>query len=113
MRSLVDQLLEANIQVVLLTIFPVGETPVEKLVVWSDKTIEAVDRINELWRRTKRRGLVVVDCDKLLCQPQGRRIRAEFARDHLHVNQRGYALLNRDIEPILSSLGKEPRRAVQ
>lgn len=89
---MVETLRDARIDVLLLTIFPVGRPSPSRYPVWSDQTIDAVDRVNRELLKLAGPGVTVLDCDPLL--RGDRRIHPEFAIDHLHLNQVGYDELN-------------------
>lgn len=79
-------------KVVLLTIFPFGDVPLQRQSVWNDHIEEARKLVNGYLREIKSEGVVVVDCDPLLATPSGK-IQGEFAQDLLHLNGKGYANL--------------------
>lgn len=98
-RLIVEAIGAKDIPVVLLTIFPVGDAPISRTLVWSDRTIDLVDRVNQQLRALQGKGLLVLDADRIL--RDGRRNRPDYSADHLHLNTAGYERLNRAIAPLL------------
>ena len=100
--SMVARLREVNVEVVLLTIFPVGAIELSRLPVWSEETLVAIDGANAFIRDLAGEGVTVVDSDAVL--RKGQRIDAAFALDALHLNGAGYAALSTHIAPVLEEL---------
>lgn len=101
-QELVDRMAAANIDVVLLTVFPPGPVGLLRRPVWSDDTLRCTDEINSRMRGWKKSRLMVVHCDSILTSADG--LRREYARDTLHLTPSAYKALNHQLEPILEQL---------
>jgi len=101
-QELVDRMTVANIDVVLLTVFPPGPVDLLRMPVWSDDIVSCTDEINGRMLRLNEPRLTVVDCDSILRSANG--LRREYARDTLHLTPSAYKALNRQLEPILQQL---------
>jgi lysophospholipase L1-like esterase len=101
-ESIIKQITDSRCDVLLLTIFPTGTVPLHRKLIWSDRTIDAIDRVNNqlLWMDSPH--VHVLDCDTIL--RKGRRIRSEFAIDALHLSKPGYVALNNKVEPLAGTL---------
>lgn len=104
LRRMVEAIRGGGGEVVLLTVFPVGEASIAHRLVWSDRTIEAIDRVNRELRDPGGPGVEVLDCDPVL--REGRRIRPGFAADHLHLNPAGYSKPSVAVEPLLGPIDR-------
>lgn len=98
-RHIVSRLTEANIKVILTTIFPPAVPEWHHRPVWSGQIRPTVNELNDRVRQWKSPNLVVIDCDPVL--KSGDRMNPLYAVDTFHVNSAGYRELNRLIEPIL------------
>ena len=101
-QELVDRMTAANIDVVLLTVFPPGPVGLLRTPVWSDDIVRCTDEINNRMLRLNESRLTVVDCDSILMLADG--LRRKYARDTLHLTPSAYKALNRHLEPILQQL---------
>ena len=94
---MLKHLRQANVAVVLLSIFPVGDVPLTRRAIWSDNTIGQINAANRKWKAMQLPGVTVVDCDPVLSS--GGRMNPAYANSTLHVNETGYQNLNTLIEP--------------
>jgi lysophospholipase L1-like esterase len=106
---LVTRLRATGVDVVLTTILPAGAVPLQRRLVWSDQTRNAIVQVNETLRELAKRdaGVHLVDLDALF--PEVRRMTPRFERDTLHMNASGYDALNARVGPVLIDLVKKPR----
>ncbi len=107
-RVIVDHLRQRHIHVVLLTILPYGDVPLNQRIGWSNGTYRGVQRVNEMLRTMGGPGVTVLDCDPILAQMNGRRI-PTYSRDVMHVNTAGYQAVNEALVSVLKSLVKQVR----
>jgi lysophospholipase L1-like esterase len=98
---LIERLAKANVRVLILTIFPVGDVPLIRRPLWSDKSLDAIAAFNRRLRSQKDPRVVVVDCDITLSE--GGRMKRVYALDTLHLTAQGYQALNQLIEPVLAA----------
>jgi len=88
-------------EVIVVTIFPIGSIALWRRPFWSDRVQAAADALNaELATRVGPR-LRLLPADSIL-RGAGRRLRPEYARDHLHLTPAGYRALNaKGLVPLL------------
>jgi lysophospholipase L1-like esterase len=104
LRDIVSRLRGNGVQVLLLTVLPVGPVDLARRPVWSDATLAAVDRVNATIRGMSGPGVTVVDCDPAMMV--NGRMNPAYARDAFHLTEAGYDALARIVEPQLkASLG--------
>jgi lysophospholipase L1-like esterase len=103
-RSIVEMALEENATVILTTIFPVGDVPLERQLFWSDDVQVAVDEVNEFIHRLESEDVVVLDAFAILADDRGI-MRPEYGEDTLHINAAGYAALNQSLSQLLKERG--------
>lgn len=88
--------------VIVTTVFPVGDVPLQRRPFWSADVALAVDEINTFLRQQSAPNMILFDTFKLLALPDGS-VNPELARDELHLNTAGYALLNAELTSILTA----------
>ncbi len=102
---LVERLLERDVRVVFLTLFPVGEPDLAHRMVWSGAAIHAMisaqEKINQAFVAMKTPGLTVIDSDPVLAV--GGRLNPSYTVDGTHLNQAGYRALNGAVKPVLEA----------
>jgi lysophospholipase L1-like esterase len=101
-----ERLRSQKIEVVLLTVFPPGQVPLARRMLWSDATRDAVANFNRRALGLHLPDVTVVDCDAALAD--GNRLRREYALDTLHLSPAGYVVLNRRVEPVIAGLSHHP-----
>ena len=89
--------------VILTTVFPVGDVPLQRWPFWSSDVAVAVDEINVFLREQAADNVILFDTFELLSLPDGS-VNPEFARDELHLNPAGYTMLNQELTVILTAL---------
>ncbi len=98
--SNIDQVLaeaeQIGATVILTTVFPVGDVPLERQIVWSPAIPKAVTAVNEQIRTKASNNVYIFDTFNLLVDERGL-INREFAFDELHLNEAGYAYLNDEL----------------
>ncbi len=102
LRAMLDTLAGGGHQVVLLTIFPLGERGLVQRLLWSGDIEGAVRDTNARLRAWRGDRLTVVDCDPILA-PQGA-LDPRYTFDTLHLNAAGYEALDAAIAPLLARL---------
>jgi lysophospholipase L1-like esterase len=86
--------------VVVTTIFPSGEVPMTRRPVWSPQIETAIEEINADLRMLGSERVIVFDAWKLL--ERNGRVREELSADTLHLNARGYEVLNEKLQVVLT-----------
>jgi lysophospholipase L1-like esterase len=102
-KQLVAQSLDMGAIVILTTIFPVGEVPLQRKIFWSDEVAQAVDEVNGYLRSLENQEVIIFDAYSILADEDGS-VKAEYAQDELHLNASGYEALNNKLTDILISV---------
>ncbi|MBD1914051.1 GDSL-type esterase/lipase family protein [Leptolyngbya sp. FACHB-8] len=87
--------------VIVTTIFPVGEVPLQRRPFWSDDISQAIDDVNAYIKTLADEQTVVFDTFPLLADGRGV-LRAEYRSDELHLNAQGYAVLNAELSKLIN-----------
>ena len=103
LAQLVTEAREQGTTVVLTTIFPVGESPLERRLYWSEAIPQSIDEVNGFIHSLAGEGVVVFDAFAILADENGR-LAAPYRLDELHLNPAGYEALNREFVEVLQSL---------
>jgi lysophospholipase L1-like esterase len=90
--------------VILTTIFPLGELPVERSLFWSDDVGKSIEEVNEYIHSLEGDGVIIFDTGQVLAGQNGL-VRDEYSWDFLHLNEVGYDALNEELVSILEKLG--------
>jgi lysophospholipase L1-like esterase len=105
-KQLVAQSLDMEAIVILTTIFPVGEVPLERKIFWSDEVAQAVDEVNRYIYSLEKQEVIIFDTYSILADEDGL-LKDEYAQDELHLNALGYEVLNNKLADILASVVRE------
>jgi lysophospholipase L1-like esterase len=89
--------------VIVSTVFPVGQVPLERQIFWSDDIAIAVQQVNAYIATLADDQTLVLDAFSLLANQQGL-VASEYSSDELHLNDRGYEVLNQKLSELLQSL---------
>jgi lysophospholipase L1-like esterase len=89
--------------VILTTIFPVGEVPLQRRPFWSDEIGQAVKEMNRYLATLAADRVIVLDAFSLLADPQGMLL-PNYQLDELHLNKQGYLMLNQALVKQLEML---------
>ena len=94
---------ELGATVILTTIFPLGQVPIERKPFWSDDVVPAVEEINAYIRSLKGESVLIFDAYSVLLG-EGGAINPEYSQDLLHLNAAGYKALNQELERFLMAM---------
>lgn len=100
-RQIVKRAEALGTTVVLSTIFPTGPVPLYQRPFWSAEVDAAIAEVNAYLRSLAGESVVILETEPVLANEKGR-VRAEYAEDTLHLNERGYAALNIRLADILA-----------
>ena len=89
--------------VILTTIFPVGEVPLERRPFWSDDVEAAIQDVNDYIFTLADEQVLILDTLPVLADAQGRLL-PEYGKDELHLNAQGYVALNGELTTLLSAI---------
>lgn len=103
-RSNIEQIVQESKAlgaiVILTTIFPVGDVPLQRQPFWSDEIGQAVQEMNRELAALASDRVMIFDAFSILADSQGK-LRSDYRMDELHLNQQGYSRLNQAlIEPL-------------
>lgn len=101
LQWIVEQARTDGSQVIITTIFPLGEVPVERRLVWSAAVAPAIREINTFIVSLATEGVQVLDAFNLL-QGEKDLIKPAYSRDLLHLSVPAYATLNKALLAILT-----------
>lgn len=103
LTEIVNKATSAGTTVILTTIFPLGEIPLERRFVWSDDVAFAIDEVNQFLYTLEASNVIVLDTSSILAGENGL-VQKPFSFDFLHLNPAGYEALNTALLPLLTSL---------
>lgn len=92
LREITERAKTLGAIVILTTIFPVGEVPLQRRLFWSGEVALAVSDVNEHLRSLAGPHVEVFDAYAIL-ESRGQ-LNPLYAEDELHINAAGYAALN-------------------
>ena len=102
-QQIVRWSIDMGAEVVLTTIFPIGEVTMERKPFWSNDVAVAVETVNEYIHSLAGEDVVVFDAFAVLVGDDGA-IDPEYSQDLLHLNVAGYARLNSELVKTLRRL---------
>lgn len=98
---LVNLSLQTGAHVILTTIFPLGQIPLERRPFWSDDVASSISEVNAFLATLESENVKVFDVTPLLSNGEGV-VDAGYSKDFLHLNQQGYDALNIELVKILN-----------
>ncbi len=105
-KEIVRQSRQFGAVVILTTIFPLTEVPLERKLFWSpDIVVTAIKEVNDFIYSLENEDVIIFDTTDILANKQGK-VRGEYSRDFLHLNRAGYKALNEKLISILQELSK-------
>lgn len=91
-------------KVIITTIIPPGNIPIERRLVWSPLINQSIGEVNHYLMNIKIEGVFIVDISTPLTAKTNL-LSIEYQKDFLHLNQIGYHKISRIIRPFLSQCG--------
>lgn len=95
-----------GMSVILTTIFPRGPLPLVRRPVWSGDVDAAVTEVNAFIANLAGDGVYLIGTREILARG-GDRVLPEYRLDFLHINGKGYAVLNDALEAVLAEIKNE------
>ncbi|NEO53279.1 MAG: SGNH/GDSL hydrolase family protein [Okeania sp. SIO3B5] len=102
-KEIVRQSRQLGAVVILTTIFPIAEVPLERKFFWSPDVELAIKEVDDFIYSLENKDVIIFDTKAILANEQGK-VREEYSRDFLHLNRAGYKALNEKLMPILQEL---------
>jgi lysophospholipase L1-like esterase len=90
-------------RVILTTIIPVGNIPLERRPYWSDDINDAILEVNAALQRMAGSDVFVLETASFVADANGI-VKPEYQRDFLHLNQAGYQQLTPKLLELLALL---------
>jgi lysophospholipase L1-like esterase len=91
--------------VMVTTIFPAGEVPLERKPFWSDEIGLAIKEVNTYIKTLADDKTIVFDTYSLLADRHGLML-PQYRSDELHFNQQGYTILNQELARQLAKIDR-------
>ncbi|MBI4929003.1 MAG: SGNH/GDSL hydrolase family protein, partial [Anaerolineae bacterium] len=102
-QRIVDKSLDLGATVILTTIFPIGDVPIERRPFWSNEVEKSIDEVNTYIRSLAKDKVIILDAYSVLLGEKGR-IQPEYSYDLLHLTDAGYLRLNEELVPLLQDV---------
>jgi lysophospholipase L1-like esterase len=102
-KKIVDKSNKLGAIVILTTIFPVGEVPIQRKPFWSDDIRLAVNEVNAYIATLASDKVIIFDTFSILANNQGIML-LKYSKDELHLNNQGYEILNQELVQILDKI---------
>ena len=102
-QRIVEQSVNSGAQVVLTTVFPLGQVPLKRRLFWSDDVAAAIEDVNKFITSLRSENVAILDTAPVLTGRDGK-INPDYTTDFLHLNAKGYAALNAELARILTSM---------
>lgn len=107
-EEIVRKSLAMDQTVILTTIIPEGRVPVERRPFWSNEVEAATNEVNRFLYTLEGKQVILLNTARVLANEDGK-VRSEYSRDLLHLNDQGYAALNEALVIILRQIQDEMR----
>lgn len=99
-QEIVKRSQSVGAKVILTTIFPVGEVPLARKPFWSSDVDRAIVEVNSYISSLQGPNVIILDSYALLVE-NGKN---KYELDTLHLNDKGYEILNQELTKILTKL---------
>lgn len=99
-KQIVEESKNLGATVILTTIFPVGEVPIQRKPFWSDDIRLAVNEVNAYIATLASDKVIIFDAFSILADNQGMMLQ-KYSKDELHLNNQGYVILNKELVQLL------------
>jgi lysophospholipase L1-like esterase len=105
-RRIVEESKNLGATVIVTTIFPVGEVPLERKPFWSDDVGKAVKEVNTYIATLADDKTIVFDTFPILADNRGM-VLEKYRSDELHLNKQGYVALNKKFGELLNAIAQK------
>jgi len=82
--------------VIVTTIFPVGDVPLERKPFWSEAIAQSIQTVNATITTLADEQTIVLDAFSILADRQGV-VLPQYRTDELHINEQAYEVLNKEL----------------
>lgn len=105
LRELTSRSLALGARVIITSIFPAGDTPLQRRPFWPPAVDQGIRKCNESLKSLANDRVTYFDTTSILAGPEGR-VKSSYQHDFLHLNNAGYTALNNELMPILRSIAQ-------
>jgi lysophospholipase L1-like esterase len=91
---------EIGAALIITTIFPFGQLPPERRLLWSDDVHQSLEDINTYIQSLAAENILILDTFPILADEQGI-VKEEYRFDFLHINGPAYEALNKQLADLL------------
>jgi len=102
-QALTEQAIAVDATVILTTIFPVRRTVFPWQTFGSESVANGVEDVNKFIRSLAGTNVIVMDTSEILASSDGN-LQPEYSLDTLHLNEKGYLVLNIALSSILEKI---------
>ncbi|MGB6014213.1 MAG: SGNH/GDSL hydrolase family protein, partial [Nodosilinea sp.] len=102
-KEIVKTSKDTGAAVIVMTIFPAGEVPLERKLFWSDEIGQAIEDVNNYIATLADEETVVFDPFRDLADEQGKMLK-KYSLDELHLNEQGYRFLNQKLAALITGI---------
>lgn len=99
-QKIVDASLQSGADVILTTIFPLGQPSIRRSLLWSDDVAVTISDVNEFIKSLGDEQVTILDTTEILANDDGM-VDPLYREDFLHINEKGYGALNRELIQVL------------
>lgn len=100
--ALIERAKALGATVILTTIFPIGEVPLQRRPFWSGEVAVAVNQVNEHLHSLAGPRVIIFDAYAIL--KNNGHLNPAYAEDELHLNAAGYEVLNSELEKVFQGM---------
>jgi lysophospholipase L1-like esterase len=100
-KRIVEESRNLGAVVIVTTIFPVGDVPLERKPFWSDEIGQITKEINTYIATLAGEETIVFDTFSILADSQGMMLQ-KYRANELHLNEQGYVILNKELVRLLN-----------
>jgi len=96
--SIIDLCLKNNINVICINIFPTGKIELFRRLFWNSSVVLSINEVNKnVEQYCQQRNVIYYNADGILCDER-QKIKKEFQEGFLHINEKAYESLSRDLQ---------------
>jgi lysophospholipase L1-like esterase len=105
-KRMVEESRKLGAVVIITTIFPPGDVPLERKPFWSDEIGRSVKEMNAYIATLADDKIFIFDAFSLLVDSRGL-MAQEYSSDELHLNEKGYRILNPELVKLINQIKSE------
>lgn len=102
-KRIIEESRKLGAVVIITTIFPPGDVPLERRPFWSDDIEQSVKEMNAYIATLRDDKTFVFDAFSLLVDSRGL-MAQQYSLDELHLNEKGYGVLNLELAKLINQI---------